>query len=153
MPKVMITGNTRGIGLEFSNYFLKKEWTVVGFNRKTSLDKIIIESENCDLFINNAYADGIQIKFLNELHDKVKKMIVCGSVAAFYPDSRMIEYSENKKKLAQRVRELSKSNILMLHLSAKGYNNTDAIFKILDLWLEHPHIVEIMFDPTGEPNE
>jgi hypothetical protein len=44
-------------------------------------------------------------------------------------------------------------NILMLHLSAKGYNNKDLLLKIIDLWLEYPTITEVCFDPTGNPNE
>jgi hypothetical protein len=65
----------------------------------------------------------------------------------------MIKYSQNKKLLLERVRELNDPNILILHLSAKGYNDKDALIKIIDLCLEYPHITEVGFDATGKPNE
>ena len=150
--KCVITGDTRGIGSVFKNHFISKGWTVIGFNRSTGLDRVVQESIGCDLFINNAYADGKQIDFLNELYTSVDKMIVCGSVAAFYPDIKMPIYSYHKKLLADKVKEIARSNILMLHLSAKGYNNPSTLLKIIDLWLENPVISEVGFDPTGEPN-
>ena len=150
--KCVIVGDTRGIGNIFKNHFVLKGWNVIGFNRSTGLDNLIEESLGCDLFINNAYVDGKQIDFLNQLHNSVEKMIVCGSVAAFYPDKKLPVYSYHKKLLAERVKELAKSNILMLHLSAKGYNDTDTLLKVIDLWLENPSITEVGFDPTGEPN-
>lgn len=152
MSKVVITGNTKGIGLEFYNYFVKKGWDVVGFNSKTGLDRVIEECYDCDLFINNAYADGKQLELFDRLHDKVPRMIVCGSVAAFYPDPKLPLYSEHKKQLDRKVKESSNKNILMLHLSAKGYNDSTALIKLIDIWLDHPSMIEVMFDPTGEPN-
>jgi len=151
--KCVITGDTRGIGKTFKDHFLSKGWEVIGFNSKTGLEKVVDTAVGCDLFINNAYADGIQIKFLNQLYNSVGKMIVCGSVAAFYPDPKLPVYTHHKKELAERVKELARSNILMLHLSAKGYNNKEALIKIIDLWLEFPIINEVSFDPTGKPNE
>jgi NADPH-dependent curcumin reductase CurA len=149
----VITGDTRGIGKVFKDFFKSKGWKVIGFNSKTGLHNVIDASKGCDLFINNAYADGKQLEFLNQLYNSVGKMIVCGSVAAFYPDPKLPIYSYHKRELAHRVKELGKSNILMLHLSAKGYNDTDTLLKIIDLWLENSHITEITFDHNGEPNE
>lgn len=151
--KCVITGDTRGIGKTFKEHLESKGWQVIGFNTSTGLDGLVSAATGCDLFINNAYADGRQIKFLNELHTKVSKMIVCGSVAAFHPDPNMPVYSEHKKELAGRVREISDPSILMLHLSAKGYNNREALMKIIDLWLECSTFTEVFFDPTGSPNE
>ncbi len=150
--KCVITGDTRGIGKIFKDHFESKGWTVVGFNRSTGLDHVVQEAVGCDLFINNAYADGRQLEFLNQLYASVDKMIVCGSVAAFYPDKKLPVYSHHKKILAERVKEIARSNVLMLHLSAKGYNDSTALLKIIDLWLENPCITEVGFDPTGEPN-
>lgn len=151
--KCVITGHTRGIGKIFKDHLESRGWNVVGFNTGTGLDNVVTEAMGCDLFINNAYADGEQIRFLDELHNKVGKMIVCGSVAAFYPDPKLPVYSEHKKELANRVKELLNPNILILHLSAKGYNNKEALMKIVDLWLEFSTFTEVFFDPTGTPNE
>ena len=150
--KCVITGDTRGIGKVFKDHFKLKGWAVVGFNRSTGLDHVVQEAVGCDLFINNAYADGRQLDFLNQLYSSVDKMIVCGSVAAFYPDKNLSVYSHHKKLLVERVREIARSNVLMLHLSAKGYNDPNTLLKIIDLWLENPCITEVGFDPTGEPN-
>ncbi len=151
--KCVITGDTRGIGNVFKNHLKSKGWSVIGFNRFTGLDNVVQEAIGCDLFINNAYADGKQIDFLNQLYASVDKMIICGSVAAFYPDKKMPIYSNHKKLLAERVKELARPNILILHLSAKGYNDPDTLLKVIDLWLENTCITEVGFDPTGEPNE
>lgn len=150
--KCVITGDTRGIGKSFRDFFESKGWTVIGFNSKTGLDGVIDAAAGCDLFINNAYANGKQIEFLNQLYASVDKMIVCGSVAAFYPDPKLPVYSYHKKELANRVKELGRSNILMLHLSAKGYNDVITLLKVIDIWLENPHITEVAFDHNGEPN-
>lgn len=152
MPRVVITGNTRGIGLDFHYHFNIKGWEVIGFNRETGLDEVIERSQNCDLFINNAYADGKQIEFLDRLYDKVDRMIICGSVAAFYPDVKMPVYSQHKAELLEKFRKLDRQRFLMLHLSAKAYNDPQTVLKAVDLWLELPLITEIMFDPTGTPN-
>jgi hypothetical protein len=154
MSKVVITGHTKGIGLEFWKHFAKLGWHTVGFNTSTGLANIVKQATNCDLFINNAYADGKQIDLLNELHPLVEKMIVCGSVAAFSPDTNMQAYSNHKSELATRVKELQETGttILMLHLSAKGYNDPTALLALIDVWLKHPCITDVSFDTTGEPN-
>ena len=154
MPKVVITGHTRGIGKDLWNHFATKGWHTVGFNSKNSFEEIIKESIGCDLFINNSYANGKQIEFLNQLYSNVKRMIVCGSIAAFNPDVTMPEYSDHKIKLAQRVKQLQHDGvqILMFHLTSNSYNDPQALVKLIDVWLEHPHITEIGFDYGGEPN-
>jgi hypothetical protein len=151
--KCVITGDTRGIGKVFKDHLKSKGWEVIGFNSSTGLDNVVHTAKDCDLFINNAYANGKQIDFLNQLYNHVGKMIVCGSVAAFYPDPKLPIYSLHKKELAERIKDLAMPNILMLHLSAKGYNNTELLLRIIDLWLEYPAITEVCFDPTGNPNE
>lgn len=151
--KCVITGDSRGIGKTFKDHLESKGWKVIGFNTTTGLDDVIKTAVGCDLFINNAYADGKQIEFLNQLYSSVDKMIVCGSVAAFNPDPKLPIYSYHKKLLSERVKELARPNILMLNLSARGYNNKDALLKVIDLWLEFPVITEVSFDPTGNPNE
>lgn len=153
MNKIIVTGNTRGIGLSLYNHFKNLNYNVIGYNRTTGFDTIIDDAKDCDLFVNNAYADGYQNELLDKLHSTVKKMVVCGSVAAFYPDPKLPLYSQHKKDLVDKVRLLNNPNILMLHLSAKAYNKPETLIKIIDLWLENPIITEVFFDPTGKPNE
>ena len=76
MLKVGITGHTSGIGLSFANLFEKDGHEVIGFSRKTGHDitkqedrlKIIEQSNDCDLFINNAYDGFSQADLLFDLY-------------------------------------------------------------------------------------
>lgn len=62
--KVGITGHTRGIGLALANQYQQQGYEVIGFSRSNGYDisdhthrqRIVKDSQNCDLFINNAYA-------------------------------------------------------------------------------------------------
>jgi len=70
-------------------------------------DDIVTSAVGCNLFINNAYGGKLQIDLFNELHSRIKNIVVMGSVAADYPDPSMPEYSQNKKELKQRVLEVA----------------------------------------------
>lgn len=153
MPKVCVTGTTRGIGKSLAEHFKKLKWQVVEINRG---DKIIENAIGCHLFINNAYINGHQLDIFNELYDRVSKMVVMGSIAADYPDPDMPAYSQHKKKLKDRVLEVAnssakKADILLLQLTGESYNNNELITRTIDLWLEYPTINCIAFMP-GTPN-
>ena len=70
--KIAITGHTKGIGLALSNYYTALGIEVIGFSRSNGYDirkgldqeRIINESQDCDLFINNAYFRYAQIDLL-----------------------------------------------------------------------------------------
>lgn len=74
--KIAITGHTSGIGKALFNYFVS--YTPMGFSRSNGHNinhvedrkKIINQSIDCDVFINNAYSDGInsQLYLLQEIH-------------------------------------------------------------------------------------
>ena len=86
-----ITGHTSGIGLAFSQLCdsYRKEWkgfsTSNGYDIKET-DRIVSESLDCDIFINNAYSGLAQVNLLYELWDKwqdMNKQIICiGSIAS-----------------------------------------------------------------------
>ena len=60
--KVRITGHTKGLGQSLYNHFKEKFEDVVGFDSSSTVDQIIEQSKNCDLFINNTYtADNLQL--------------------------------------------------------------------------------------------
>ena len=151
--KVCITGTTRGIGKVLSQHFNQQGWEVVEFNRG---DEVIKRSIGCDLFINNSYFDGHQIDIFNELYSSVGKMIVMGSIASDYPDPSMLEYSQHKKELKDRVLEIAnssmiKADILLLQLTGESYNDNELIIRTIDFWLDNPKITCISFVP-GIPN-
>lgn len=145
MFKVCITGTTRGLGKELKSYFLRKGYFVIGLNKG---DNIVDLAVGCNLFINNAYGDGMQIDIFDALFPRIKNIVVMGSVAADYPDPDMPEYSQHKKELKDRVLEVantSDSNILLLQLTGKSYNDPELIGRAIDFWLENPTVTSMTF--------
>lgn len=88
--KIAITGHTAGIGLGLKEIYEKNGHEVIGFSRETGYDiskkedreRIIKESESCDMFFNNAFDwdnPFAQYELLDELWNKwlgQKKTIV-----------------------------------------------------------------------------
>jgi hypothetical protein len=74
--KIAITGHTSGIGKALFDYFFS--YTPMGFSRSNGYNinhienrkKIINQCADCDVFINNAYSNGInsQLYLLQEMH-------------------------------------------------------------------------------------
>ena len=62
--KISITGHTKGIGLAFADLYQQKNYQVIGFSRSNgfditdpdAVDQIINQSQDADIFINNAHA-------------------------------------------------------------------------------------------------
>lgn len=153
--KCCITGYTRGLGKAINDYLVSQGWTVIGFNSSTRLDRIVELSQNCDLFINNAYGDGIQIELLNQLYNSVGKMIVCGSVVTDFPDPQLPVYTQHKKELEHRflqVADMADSKMLLLKLSSDAYNNPQLVLRSIEFWLENPQIKVITYVAKEEPN-
>jgi NAD(P)-dependent dehydrogenase (short-subunit alcohol dehydrogenase family) len=150
--KCCITGHTRGIGKVFYDHFTAAGWEVVGFDRTTSLSTVVEQSAGCDLFINNAYANGDQLRLFNQLYASVGKMIVCGSVASDRPDPTLPEYSKHKKDLQDRVldvatdRNPNNADILLLKLTSSSYQDHVTVLDTVDFWLKHPTITIIGFN-------
>lgn len=154
MFKVCITGTTRGLGKALAEHFKNKGCDVVELNRG---DNKLQPAMDCDLFINNAYADGSQLYLFNQLYDSVKKMIVMGSIASDYPDLSMLEYSKHKLELKDHVLHVAnsdkaKADILLLQLTGESYNDTALIIRTIEFWLDNPKITCVSFVP-GEKNE
>jgi hypothetical protein len=170
--KVAITGHTSGIGKELYKYFSKKNAEVIGMSRsngydlETSVDRIIENAKDCDIFINNAYRDDKQLELLNGLYKHVHRIVVCGSVSRFYPDLIKTDYVYDKQVLAERCRLLSLAtdnvaNILHLDLSfieltdvsldqpltfTSDYNiKYQEIVNAVDFWIHNPKIRQMEF--------
>ena len=84
--KFAITGHTSGIGKAVAELCHMNGYPWIGFSRGTGYDiaedydKIVNESSDCDVFINNAYYDYVQIDLLYKMWDIWKdqrKQIVC----------------------------------------------------------------------------
>jgi short-subunit dehydrogenase len=153
--RCIITGHTTGLGLALFNHFKNKGWDVEGYSRSngydlTDVDSLVEKIYGADLFINNAYADGAQLEYLNRTFKRVKNMIVCGSVAAISPDPNNAVYTLHKKFLHNRFFALAQhrnvdTNMLLLRLTGTSYKNVTLICNSIDFWLDTPTIIEIGF--------
>lgn len=112
--KIAITGNTSGIGKALANVY-STEHTVIGFSRYTGYDisketdrkKIIAESADCDVFINNAYHDFSQCDLLFDLwqqwKDQKKQIVNISSsiTMRWQNDFRLLKYRSAKIALEE----------------------------------------------------
>lgn len=123
--KIIITGHTSGVGKAIYDKFKEISCReIVGMSRSNGydidadFDKIVAEAEGCELFINNAYRDGQQLKLVEVLKDKVDMMVVMGSVSRFYPELIPTDYVKDKQALAEACRlvSLNPNGIPLLHL-------------------------------------
>lgn len=107
--KVGITGHSGAIGSEVC----KLLDDVIGFSRSsgydilTDIDQIIMEANNCDVFINLANADyaatDLLIELYDEWKDQRKQIINIGSAIADYydMDASLAQYAAQKAALKQ----------------------------------------------------
>lgn len=108
--KYAITGHTSGIGKAFCNLQDVKE-NYIGFSRSNGYDisnakdrkRIIAESRDCDVFINNAYSLHYQTDLLYELYKqwhKFPKIIInIGSDATDRINKQPFPYAIHKAAL------------------------------------------------------
>lgn len=139
--KYYILGSTRGLGK-----FLKEKFTCDAFDRPICLDKdfdkVVSQIEDNSLVIVNAFANGSQFSYVEELKDRCK-IVVCGSIAAVNHDPSMPEYSIIKQNLEDRVLQLSldkRYSILYLRLTSSSYINYQMIYNSIIFWLENPEV-------------
>ncbi len=115
--KVAITGHTSGIGKELYKQFDN----IVGFSRSNGyditvdIDKIIEESKNFDIFINNSYSGFVQTELLFKLFDLWKdqdKLIV--NISSNSGDGikpKVHPYSIHKMALDKACEQLSHQKV------------------------------------------
>lgn len=122
--KISITGTTRGLGLSLITQLQKQNIDVIGFNKSTGYDinnkidrqRIISESAEYDVFINNAYDRYGQLDLLYEIYnkwkDKNKLIVTVGSLASNAAEWRLTPclYSTIKKSLDVATYQLINSH-------------------------------------------
>lgn len=168
--KVVITGHTWGIGKALYDSFESAEWEVVGLSRSNGhdidadFDRVVEAAAGADLFINNAYRDKQQTKLVHALKNKVKKMIVMGSVSRHYPELINTDYVQDKQELAEACRLISvdPAGIDILHLDLSFIEQPlsnedptaftsdyvikfDEILNAIDFWMTNPKIRQMEF--------
>jgi short-subunit dehydrogenase len=161
--KIVITGHTAGLGkILYEHFQTFDDYEVIGISRSTGynlttdLDKIIEEAAGCYLFINNASVDDAQLMLLENLHNKVNKMIVMGSIAGEYDKLIQSKYSASKKQLEERCKELSlipNNQILYLKISMlEDAVSSDNLIPFADIvssinfWLTTSRITRMDFE-------
>ena len=123
--RIALTGHTKGLGKRLFESLARK-YDIVGFSRSNGYDikspvdrkKIIKESKDCDIFINNAHNYYHQSDLLLEFHEAwsgTNKLIICiGSKAANDDnfgkgDYCLIEYRTQKKNVITMATNLQSS--------------------------------------------
>jgi short-subunit dehydrogenase involved in D-alanine esterification of teichoic acids len=161
--RCLITGHTSGIGRSIYNRFKEIGFDVIGISKSTGTDieenyqKIINDALGCDLFVNNAYHKDFQIKFLNDLSNKIPFIISLGSVAGYYHEyvSSKHEYCTNKNHLIDLNKKLSFHSItklLILNVAMTENSTPDFgcsykdITDICEFWLKNPTFHSIDFN-------
>ena len=139
MYKYALTGHTQGLGVEIKNLLPANTKC---FSRSNNYDiskqadrlKIINESVDCDVFINNAYHKFAQVELLYELinswENKEKCIINIGSNITNYESEtfnfkRMV-HKTHKLSLLQAVNEINKYNMRLkvIYFNIVGYLGT-----------------------------
>jgi hypothetical protein len=109
--KISITGHNKGIGKVLHDMLVKEGHAVSGYDITNGYDlstlsvanDVLTLSDECDIFINNAYVPYIQTYMLKEMISKWKdtnKLIInISSKMVFYDveNSDFVGYKENKK--------------------------------------------------------
>jgi hypothetical protein len=139
-----ITGHTRGIGAEI---FRRLEPNIIGFSKSTGYDitdkkqrdRIIEESLDRDIFINNAHDGYGQTELLIELYrkwyDKEKIIINVGSIITeqTLPKDRLFLLEYQSQKLSLKSMSYRLSGRCRIKYKYFGYVGTDKILQ------KYPH--------------
>lgn len=107
--KIAITGHSKGIGKAIADVYHGND--VKGFSRQNGYDitdsstinRIIVESQDCDVFVNNAYAGTAQVDIFERLlsiwkQDESKTIVNINS-RTIYNAASQRQYTINKKLL------------------------------------------------------
>lgn len=134
--KVAITGHSKGIGKALADIFCNNGHTVLGFSRSNGFDvsessnraSIITDSQDVDIFINNAYHPTGQLELLKEIIEQwrysSKIIINIGSKCIMYPTENpnpLIEQYQIEYKNAKQQQE-DVINALLPHQHPKLFN-------------------------------
>lgn len=141
--RVIVTGHTSGIGKAFFDFYNEKGYNVQGFSRSNGFDisdatvrcnLVAHVIQNCDLFINNAYSDDVQLKMMKLIDpywkkDSSKTHVVIGSRAADIPISSE-KYNKNKKDIDIAAIEMQKTAAYKLMVVKPGRVDTPGLKRV-----------------------
>jgi hypothetical protein len=167
--RYIITGHGRGLGqawYEHFKYFEPMGLEVIGFGQINgdgydlvkNFEQVCAAAEGADVFINNAYQQDLQLKFLNRLHCRVGAMIISGSVAAddLASEPMDVDYGRFKRDLELRtvalgnVKQPSSCDLLYLKLTGSAYRDHRYILNLTDYWLSNRKMFFVQFPAQNE---
>jgi hypothetical protein len=140
--KIAITGHTKGIGARLYQHLSPNS---IGFSKSTGYDitnpmdraRIVQESKDCDIFINNARSEFSQTSMLLDMYriwynDTSKTIINVGSIVAekkIVPSARhdLLDYQAQKYSLKQTSQQLSEISKCKIIYKWFGYVGTEKI--------------------------
>ena len=138
--KFAITGHTNGIG----KALFEKVDNAIGFSLTTGYDithnhdisKIVEEIHDCDVFVNNAFADYGQCKMLFEVwkswKDTDKTIINVGSdVTKYKMSTERLEILERNKGIEKDKKELKEIRLKIKEIK-KDIKEDTSVLKVID---------------------
>jgi hypothetical protein len=158
--KVAITGHTRGIGAAIFHELVQRNHSVIGYSLTSGFDinqephrqQILLESADCDIFINNAFCPDAQFKLLQmfvaewEGLDKVIVNVNSKSIFAPTVPNSMKLYVEDKKAQNQFIQQRkfkARPQIVNLIL---GLVETEMSQMFVAKKLQPSHIAKLLVD-------
>jgi nucleoside-diphosphate-sugar epimerase len=141
--KIAITGHTSGIGLALFEHFQSAGHTCVGFSRSTGYDisksvdrgRILLESLDSDVFINNAYNnwDDSQYLMLEKVatHWQGRDKLIINSA------SKITDYERPKYAFLQQYRDTK----ILLDKFTKMHQGLPYISNLRFGWVDTPRVV------------
>ena len=144
---ISVTGHTNGLGKDIYKHFQKK-CLVKGYSRSNGYDislpsdriKIIHDSKDCDIFINNAYSEFSQIELLYGLYEfwcfEKKKIINISSNSPDGIKNKVHKYAIHKAALDKASEQLSNQYLK----NKQGLIQFCKVSNIKPGWLDVPRI-------------
>lgn len=165
--KVAITGHSKGLGSAIYKELTKRGHEVFGFSRTNNYDiddvqtrtKIIQQSNDCDVFINNAYRHTAQYdlleKIISQWQDQNKIVINVNSKSIFAPivPESMQQYVEDKRgqyDLIQSLKFRARPYVMDLIL---GLVETDMSEMFIAKKMQPNDVAELLADILERKNQ
>ena len=164
--KIGLTGHTSGIGKHFADTC---PYEIVGFSRSNGYDislrsgrtKIIEDSHDCDVLINNAYYGFNQTNLLLEYYhaykDERKLIVNIGSYATevvLQQWQELLYYQSTKKSLLQLHDDLTQLDpVLKLGYVTFSYVGTERVltkYPHLEEYISPTEAVQLYWEPINE---
>jgi nucleoside-diphosphate-sugar epimerase len=139
--KIAITGHTSGIGLALLNHF-QSEHTCIGFSRSNGYDisksadrlRIVLESLDADVFINNAYNNWDDSQYL--MLEKIATQWADRDKLIINSASKITDYEKPKYDFLQKYRDTK----ILLDNFTKMHEGLPYISNLKFSWVDTPRV-------------